>query len=915
MKFLSVVNNLKLNIKMLILALIAVIAVAAPTVLFINATNSGIDTARLEIVGVVAANPFKVIQSVQQHRGLAAGALAGNLQQLAQLQSKAQDAGLAFQELQTKIKALNQASLDNQVRQLISEWEAIVASLRSESLDAKTSFARHTTLIDGLFDLLWQVGAHTNLWYDPQVETYHLIIANLDRLPKATESLGKIRAKGNVALINQNLTLDNRHLVAGLKSVLKTDLEEFIQHMKASAAANNELVQLFERGKSRFGRVDQIVSQVEREILNTDNITLKPAVFFDQITQAIDGLFQFNIEARGELEKKLQERIDSLQTQRNIMLGILAVIVLIGASLGFLIVRTLVASVHSAVGATQKIARNNFELSLDTQRQDEFGELNTAMLTMSQQLKKAADLAVENARIRQSLEGASVNVMIADNARNIIYMNTAVTSMFRESESDIREALPNFSVDTALGSNMDLFHKNPSHQASLLEKLSSAYQAQIQVGRRHFRLTANPILADNGERLGTVVEWLDRTQEVAIEQEIAALVAAAAAGNFGERVSTDNKEGFDLNLAKGLNQVMETADRGLQDTARVLNALADGNLTQRIEAEYQGQFAELKNSSNQTVTNLARMINEIREAVDTINTASSEIASGNSDLSSRTEQQAANLEETASSMEELTGTVRLNADNAKQATGLASQAANVAVEGGELIEKVVQTMSSINESAQKIADIIGVIDSIAFQTNILALNAAVEAARAGDQGRGFAVVASEVRTLAQSSANAAKDIKSLISDSVKKIEDGNGLVNQSGNTMKDIVDSIKSVNDIMAEIAAASAEQASGIDEVGKAVTQMDEMTQQNAALVEEAAAAAESLQSQAHQLSGRVATFQLDETYDIKTSASLPAPNSISASNGSSHPVASKKEATVKPAVKQMVQPAKPEDDEWEDF
>jgi methyl-accepting chemotaxis protein len=916
MKLMTIINNLKLNSKMLILALTAVVAVAAPTVLFISATNDEIEAASLEIIGVEAANPFKVIQLVQQHRGLAAGALAGNLQQMGQLQKKAQEAGLAFQELQSNIKSLNNGRLDSQVVQLRTEWESIVTDLKNQSLDAKTSFANHTSLIDGLFDFLWRVGAHTNLWYDPQVETYHLIIANLESLPKVTESLGQMRAKANVSLINQNLTLDSRHLIAGLKAVLVKEAEAFMSNMEASAVSDEELAQLLERGKSRFRLVDQIVSQVDREILNSNNFTLAPAAFFDQITQVIDGLFEFNREARDVLKKKLHERIDTLQTARNTTLGILALLVIVGAALGFLIVRSLIESVRSVVSVTQKISKKEFELSLDAERRDEFGQLNKAMLAMSQQLKKADELAVENARIRQSLEGASVNVMIADNARNIIYMNTAVTSMLRESESDIREALPNFSVDRTLGSNMDIFHKKPSHQAELLEKLSSAYEAQIQVGRRHFRLTANPIKADNGERLGTVVEWLDRTQEVAIEQEIAALVEAAAAGKFGERISSDNKEGFDLNLANGLNQVMETVDRGLQDIARVLGAMADGDLTRKIESEYHGQFAELKNASNKTVSNLAEMINGIREAVETINTASCEIASGNSDLSSRTEQQAANLEETASSMEQLTGTVRLNADNAKQATGLASQAANVAVEGGELIGQVVQTMSTINESAQKIADIIGVIDSIAFQTNILALNAAVEAARAGDQGRGFAVVASEVRTLAQSSANAAKDIKSLISDSVQKIADGNELVNRSGNTMKDVVDSIKRVNDIMAEIAAASSEQASGIDEIGKAVSQMDEMTQQNAALVEEAAAAAESLQSQAHQLSDQVATFRLDETYLVQASARQSLSDNVRTNRKEVTGFAEKRAvAPARQVPRQVVQAAKPEEDEWEDF
>jgi methyl-accepting chemotaxis protein len=334
----------------------------------------------------------------------------------------------------------------------------------------------------------------------------------------------------------------------------------------------------------------------------------------------------------------------------------------------------------------------------------------------------------------------------------------------------------------------------------------------------------------------------------------------------------------------------------------VVKDAVEGDLTSRIDLSGKtGLLATMCEGINSIIENMHDIVAEIKSAAGEISTGANEIATGNSDLSTRTEQQAANLEETASSMEELTSTVKLNADNAKQANVLATQASSVASQGGDLIQQVVSTMSSINDSSQKIADIIGVIDGIAFQTNILALNAAVEAARAGDQGRGFAVVASEVRTLAQRSANAAKDIKGLISDSVKKIENGNALVNKSGDTMKEIVGAIKRVNDIMAEISAASSEQSTGIEEISTAVSQMDEMTQQNAALVEQAAAAAESLQAQAGQLTQRVAQFRLMDGGNFKTSS--PAPRLSSAAKKPS------------PALSKKFSPPKNQEDEWESF
>lgn len=526
---------------------------------------------------------------------------------------------------------------------------------------------------------------------------------------------------------------------------------------------------------------------------------------------------------------------------------------------------------------------------------------------ITEEMQKKNQAAHELSRILGALENTTTNVMIADNDRKIIYMNKSVETMLRRAEADIRIALPHFSVDKVVGSNMDIFHKNPSHQMKLLENLTTTYVGNIVVGKRHFRLVANPIFSKDGTRIGSVVEWLDRTIEVAIEGEVNHLVESAAAGNFSARIITNGKEGFFLKLAEGLNQLVTTADKGLNDVVRVLGAVAKGDLTETISDEYSGTFGDLKNFCNDTTENLTSMMLDIRNAAETIFTASSEIAQGNADLSSRTEQQAANLEETASSMEELTSTVKLNADNAKQANVLAEQASNVATDGGVLIQQVVNTMNDINQSAQKISDIIGVIDGIAFQTNILALNAAVEAARAGDQGRGFAVVASEVRTLAQRSANAAKDIKALINDSVQKIASGNSLVNKSGETMKEIVNSIKRVNDIMSEIAAASNEQSTGIEEVSTAVSQMDEMTQQNAALVEEAAAAAESLQSQADQLNRSVSQFRLAiESTTPVPAARLSPPRAAQAI---------KPPTTKKVTTRKLSPPKSNAEDEWESF
>jgi methyl-accepting chemotaxis protein len=302
----------------------------------------------------------------------------------------------------------------------------------------------------------------------------------------------------------------------------------------------------------------------------------------------------------------------------------------------------------------------------------------------------------------------------------------------------------------------------------------------------------------------------------------------------------------------------------LKTAVDVAKTVAAGILTSRVVVLGKDEISDLLQSLKDMNDSLVKTVSDVRTSTETITVASHEIASGNADLSSRTESQASSLEETASSMEELTSTVKQNADNARQANQLAVSASSVAGKGGTVVSQVVHTMGSIKESSRKIVDIIGVIDGIAFQTNILALNAAVEAARAGEQGRGFAVVAAEVRNLAQRSAGAAKEIKLLIGDSVEKVDLGSKLVDEAGQTMGLIVTSVKQVADIMGEITAATQEQSNGIEEINQAITQMDEMTQQNAALVEQAAAAAESMQEQAQKLLQAVSTFKLNDSENV---------------------------------------------------
>lgn len=521
-------------------------------------------------------------------------------------------------------------------------------------------------------------------------------------------------------------------------------------------------------------------------------------------------------------------------------ISIALVCLLLGATLCAVTTRSITRPLGRAVQIAQAVADGKLDNDIDTMGTDETGQVLASLETMQRSLRERAardrersdsDLAradrdgaaaLENGRIRTALDRVSVGAMLADTEGKIVYLNDAMQALMRHLAGEMRQQMPQVNPELILGSSLDLFHQVPVFQRNLLTGLAGAHTADFKLGEKSLRIVASPVADSAGNRVGTIVQWYDRTQEVAIEEEVQTMVARAIDGDLTARILEEGKEGFFKSLAAGMNRL---------------------------------------------VGNMADVIRSISTAAAEVASGADEISRGNVDLSQRTEEQASSLEETASSMEQMTSAVKSSADNAAQANQLAVAARDQAERGGAVVQSAVIAMGDINTSSKKIADIIDVIDDIAFQTNLLALNAAVEAARAGEQGRGFAVVASEVRNLASRSAAAAKEIKGLIQDSVVKVDDGAKLVDASGKVLQEIVGGVKKVTDMVAEIAASSREQASGIDQVNKAVTQMDEVTQQNAALVEEAAAAAQSLTQQAANLT------QMMIRFEVGTVSTKPAP------------------------------------------
>ncbi len=550
-------------------------------------------------------------------------------------------------------------------------------------------------------------------------------------------------------------------------------------------------------------------------------------------------------------------------SERNTILALIPFIVALVTLLAWTINRSISKPIDHAIAIADAVANGrttNIESDSET---TETGRLLAALAKMQDNLKhhlRTEKEMADNSRIKQALDSASGNIMITDTHGEIIYVNESIGEMMTMAEDDIKKELPSFDAGQLIGLNVETFGSILDvHIVSRVD----APDRDIVIGGRSFRVISNAIVDADDTHLGVVLEWTDRTQEVAIEEEIEEIVGASLAGDLSRRISLSDKSGFFKMLSKGINELVDVADRVINDTIKVLGAMSRGDLTQAIDAEYTGGFGQLKNDTNTTIARLTEVIGEINNSGSAVLLGAQEIAQGNNNLNRRTEQQAVSLEKTASQMTHMTTIVGQNAANAQKANQLAAGARSKAEKGATVVSDAVTAMGEITTSSKQISEIIGVIDEIAFQTNLLALNAAVEAARAGEQGRGFAVVASEVRDLAGRSATAAKEIKHLIENSVVKVDDGSRLVNETGETLEQIMASVIEVNEIIAEIAHASEEQSNGIEQVNDAVKEMEEMTQQNAALVEEAAAASELLGSQARNLNKLMSFFSTEETAD----------------------------------------------------
>ena len=811
-------NRLKLWQKLALL----VVAMAVPTALlgvfYLTGASAQVAQASDEIEGArYVQSVGAVLAEASNHRSRLFALLTGDAARRDEVSSSESEMDKLIAAVDVSdAKVGAQFKVTEAWQTIKTDWERLKAE--GPKLSADEAVTRHNALIDRIFKLSESLTARSGLNVDPSAETAVLIQIATRNVPEALIASGNIRWYATRASIKGYLGGDDR-MALGLYH------DEFVEHFdsvgrdldRASDEAKAKVRPAVDAARNAFNAA---YGTVKEKILDSQKMEITTADVYAATRDITSSLQQLSDVSYGAMNAAVQQRLSQVTTWRNLTAGITAIALGFALVLSWLITRSLSAPLARAVSVFGDISTGKYDNVIESAGSDEAGQVLRALDDMQAKLRTQIEtersFAAENSRIRQALDKVSTSVVLADANYQIIYVNETAQTMFARNQHEIRKTLPNFDVTRLRGATLDAMSAEPANMRRVLDTLTTSDTHERVLGNCTFRTVANPVRNDRGERIGTVVEWTDRTQEVGVEKEMQNMLSAVVGGDLSRRIELSGKTGFFEAMSRGVNQ------------------LAD---------------------------NMAEVVSKVKVVAAEVHRGADEISSGNANLSQRTEEQSSSLEETASSMEEMTTTVKQNADNAGQANQLAIAARDQAEKGGTVVSQAVKAMADINDASKKIADIIGVIDDIAFQTNLLALNAAVEAARAGEQGRGFAVVASEVRSLAGRSATAAKEIKELIQDSVRKVEDGSVLVTQSGQTLEKIVASVKKVSDIVAEIAAASREQSSGIEQVNRAVMQMDELTQQNAALVEEATAASQAMAEQVRGLNEMLARYQVAES------------------------------------------------------
>jgi methyl-accepting chemotaxis protein len=689
-------------------------------------------------------------------------------------------------------------------------WHQIKAD--ASNMTPEQNLAEHDALINDITALMSRVSSRSQMDLDPDAFTDDLVIAATQHVAQAVIAFSDVNQHSMEVAVKGYLGGDDRTAIQIYLGEVQQNLDGISQRL----ASQPDMQPVILEATQQLAAYRHLIAT---QILSAPKITVSASDVYAAGTPLVRALQQLSDTSYAQMEAALVKRASGEETRRNLTIAVAVSALGVALLISWTIATTLRRSLGRAVGVFQEIADGHYDSDIPEGGADEAGQVLAGLRIMQDRLRLQIETeraaAAENARIRQALDRVSTSVVLADASQTIIYVNDIAAAMFARTHSQISRSLPAFSASRLLGSSLDVLATEPARQHHLVDQLTGSLVQEAKLGDCCFRIVVSPVVSREGQRIGTVMEWTERTPEVAVESQMQSMLQAVIAGDLTQRLSLAGKTGF---------------------------------------------FEVLTRAVNQLADNMAEIVATVKLAARDVHRGAEGISQGNVNLSQRTLQQSASLETTSASVERITATVRQNADSAGRASALAISTSDQAENGGAVVAQAVRAMADINDAARRIADIIGVIDEIAFQTNLLALNAAVEAARAGEHGRGFAVVASEVRNLAGRSATAAREIKALIQDSVRKVNDGSELVTRSGATLGQIVASIKTVSGLVAEIAAACREQSQGIEQINQSVLQMDEFTQTNGSLVAQATAASQAMAQRAGELNGMMQRYLLTE-------------------------------------------------------
>ena len=771
-------SRLKLGPKLLLVAVLLLAPLVVTVGVLVQQWQAQVSAGKRYQDGIALERAIReVFPGVTGHRSAAVLAALGDTTVASKLAEDAQTVSKGLSKLTSEDARVGKAfGTGDRVARISEAWSAIQNAAAANAEQVRVA---HDALARSLIELAGVVGEAGGFAVDDDNHTAFLLNILDGALLETANDMSRVRLRASTIALAGRLDLAERDELVGLIAANEERDQQLMANLRHAIATDDVRLKSLAAPGESYERTAISFRGLAREKVLAGALSAQTGrdvskSYLDS-KKAEYGLYDSVDSLTATL---LDERVRSGYRRMLLSLASILGLTALALAIGFLVRRTLVRQLDAARNAFARIESGDFSSALKAQASDEAGEVVSALSRMQAGLKERIEkdrlVAAENARVRTALDKVSTAAVLADQAGVIIYLNDSAQALFRQLANEICKKLPRFDCAAVIGMRL-------ADLCDLPPELRGEFVVEQSFGAATLKIIANPVADRAGTRVGTVVQWIDRTAELATEREVETIVAGALDGDLTHRIVEQGKTGFFHTLATGVNHL---------------------------------------------IGNMADTVRTISVAASEVRTGSQEIARGNANLSQRTEEQAASLEQTASSMEQMTSTVKSNADNAAQASHLAQAARTQAERGSGVVQSAVAAMAGINAASSKIADIIGVIDEIAFQTNLLALNAAVEAARAGDQGRGFA--------------------------------EGSKLVDESGAMLSEIVIAVKKVTDVVAEIATASHEQATGIEEVNRAVVSMDEVTQQNAALVEQAAAGAEALTQQAAALSALMQRYRL---------------------------------------------------------